>query len=526
MTEPQAASSTPGRLRKGPRLARKGLAVPAGQPGLADQPGLPDQPGLTEPDGASSARPGAEPEAEMHREASTGASAPLPAGAAAPIPNPAAARGREAETAPAASLRPFDFLGARGPSFDAARLPQAEPEVTFEPSAAPLAEPPAQAPARPEPGAAPATSATPAKSDTPRVDPSWRIGHDPKPARPGRGRARLALAATLAVAAVLGLGWQAHRTGWLDFAAGTAARVEAPNETAAPGAPTREAPGAAPPIPEKMVGEKMVPETPVETAATSAPVPDPTPEAAPPSIDVVRVEPDGAAVIAGRAAPGAELIVLDNGTPIGTATADIFGEWVFIPDAPLPTGAHEFGLVVKRVQGGVTLPAAGEAGAAGDESPAGSAPAPREVERGEAGRGHDARATGSERGPAAQAPVPTRKPAVAGAAAQENGGGVRPGASGADLPGTDFPGAGFVVQLASVKTRAGAEREWRALRRRFPKLLADMRLSLDEAKLAGGVTVLRLRTGAFADARAAAALCKRLAAARQDCLVVRAAVGG
>ncbi len=117
--------------------------------------------------------------------------------------------------------------------------------------------------------------------------------------------------------------------------------------------------------------------------------------------------------------------------------------------------------------------------------------------------------------------VPARKPAAARAAAQENGGGVRPGASGAD-----FPGAEFVVQLASVKTRAGAEREWRALRRRFPKLLGDMRLSLDQAKLAGGATVVRLRTGAFADARAAAALCKRLAAKRQDCLVVRAAAGG
>ena len=103
---------------------------------------------------------------------------------------------------------------------------------------------------------------------------------------------------------------------------------------------------------------------------------------------------------------------------------------------------------------------------------------------------------------------------------------VRPGASGADFPGADFPGADFVVQLASVKTRAGAEREWRTLRRRFPKLLGDMRLNLDEAKLAGGASVVRLRIGAFADARAAAALCKRLAAKRQDCLVVRTAADG
>jgi hypothetical protein len=154
----------------------------------------------------------------------------------------------------------------------------------------------------------------------------------------------------------------------------------------------------------------MVPEKTVGTAATPAPTSAPTPALAPavapatapsdegadagrapeatlPSVDVVRVEPDGAAVIAGRAAPGAELIVLHNGAPIGTATADAFGEWVFIPAAPLPAGAHEFGLVVKRVQGGVTLPAAGRKG------PAGNAPAPREVEREEAERGP----TGSDR---------------------------------------------------------------------------------------------------------------------------------
>ncbi len=355
MTGPQAVSSKP-------RLARKGLAVPVGPA---------DQPGLAEPNGASSARPGAGSGAEMDREASTGTPAP--------IPHPVAARGRETATAPAASLLPSDFPGARGPSFDPARLPRAAPEVTLEPSAEPSAEPPAQAPARPEPGAAPATRATPAKAEPPRVDPSWRIGHDPKPARPGRGRARPALAAALAVVAVLGLGWHAHRAGWFDFEAGTAERVEAPNETATKDAPTRGAPGTAPPVPEKTVPEKTggtaatsAPTSALAPAAAPAAAPSDegadagrAPEATPPSIDVVRIEPDGAAVIAGRAAPRAELIVLHNGAPIGTATADAFGEWVFIPDAPLPAGAHEFGLVVKRVQGGVTLPAAARDGPPG-----------------------------------------------------------------------------------------------------------------------------------------------------------------
>jgi len=353
MTGPQAASSKP-------RLARKGLAVPTGPAG---QLGFADHPGLAEPNGASSARPGVGSGAEMDREVSTGTPAP--------IPHPVAARGRETATASAASLLPSDFPGARGPSFDPARLPRAEPEVTLEPPAEPpaepSAEPPAQAPACPEPGAAPATSATPAKAEPLRVDPSWRIGYDPKPARP-------ALAAALAVAAVLGLGWHAHRAGWLDFEAGTAGRVEAPNETAAQGAPTQDAPGASPAVPKKSVGTAATSAPAPTLAPTTAPAPAPpdegadagrAPEAVPPSVDVVRVESDGAAVIAGRAAPGTELIVLDNGAPIGMATADAFGEWVLIPDAPLPAGAHEFGLVVKRVQGGVTLPAAARDGPPG-----------------------------------------------------------------------------------------------------------------------------------------------------------------
>ncbi len=82
----------------------------------------------------------------------------------------------------------------------------------------------------------------------------------------------------------------------------------------------------------------------------------------------------------------------------------------------------------------------------------------------------------------------------------------------------------FVIQLASVKSRSGAQREWRALRNRFPEILSQMSLSLDNAKLAGGANVVRLRTGAFPKQAEAAALCARLAAKHQDCLVVRTAV--
>ncbi|MDP6719868.1 MAG: Ig-like domain-containing protein, partial [Pirellulaceae bacterium] len=62
---------------------------------------------------------------------------------------------------------------------------------------------------------------------------------------------------------------------------------------------------------------------------------------APPEFDVVRVNPRGDAVIAGRAEPGAKVTVLDGGRPIGVVTADVRGEWVLVPKEPLPVGNRE-----------------------------------------------------------------------------------------------------------------------------------------------------------------------------------------
>jgi hypothetical protein len=47
-----------------------------------------------------------------------------------------------------------------------------------------------------------------------------------------------------------------------------------------------------------------------------------------------------------------------------------------------------------------------------------------------------------------------------------------------------------------------------------------MSLSIDEAKLAGGDTVVRLRTGTFPKQAGADALCARLASRHQNRLVV------
>lgn len=66
--------------------------------------------------------------------------------------------------------------------------------------------------------------------------------------------------------------------------------------------------------------------------------------AVPPSFDVVRVNPSGDAVIAGRAQPGSEVTILDGKDVLGSVEADNRGEWVFLPDAALEPGEHSFTL--------------------------------------------------------------------------------------------------------------------------------------------------------------------------------------
>jgi nucleoid-associated protein YgaU len=64
----------------------------------------------------------------------------------------------------------------------------------------------------------------------------------------------------------------------------------------------------------------------------------------PPSFDVVRVNPSGDTVIAGRAQPGSEVTILDGKNVLGSVEADNRGEWVFLPDAALGPGEHSFTL--------------------------------------------------------------------------------------------------------------------------------------------------------------------------------------
>ncbi len=349
---------------------------------------------------------------------------PLPEAMAKPASDGAEVK----DSTPPASLLAFDFLGSR--SGGGPLLPpkeKSEPRITMR-----ALDP------------APASAAM---AHAPAVEPSWRVGVDTLTAS---RRTDGWIGRTVALVLVLGV----VAIGW--YAANRERGVMVEKTVTVTTAPSEPAPAVVPSEPTEM---------PLEAARPAEP-----------SVDVVRIDPDGSAVIAGRAAPNAELIILDNGAPIGTATADGFGEWVFIPDSPLPSGGHEFGLVIKSVKGRVFLPA----------------PVPAPGDDKEAHRAEPAK----DDSEANAAPIPPRKP----------------------VPAADTD---FTVQLASVKTKAGAEREWLELKRRFPGILDGLKVSLDEAKLRGNGTVVRVRTGGFTTLRDAIDLCARLTAKRQDCLVIR-----
>jgi hypothetical protein len=87
--------------------------------------------------------------------------------------------------------------------------------------------------------------------------------------------------------------------------------------------------------------------------ASAPPAPAAIDAPARPSFDIVRVSPDGAAVIAGRAAPNADVTISDQGGEIGRARANPRGEWVLVPDKPLAPGTRELGLAARGADGKV-----------------------------------------------------------------------------------------------------------------------------------------------------------------------------
>jgi nucleoid-associated protein YgaU len=134
-----------------------------------------------------------------------------------------------------------------------------------------------------------------------------------------------------------------------------------PAATPEPGSTTDAPPAAAAPTPTTPPSAAAPAATPPQPATTPPagspkvavlpPAETQEPNAVRPSFDVVRVMPSGETVVAGRAPPGAVITVYDGGRPIGEVRADSRGEWVLVPDSPLPPGSRELS-VSGRIGGG------------------------------------------------------------------------------------------------------------------------------------------------------------------------------
>ncbi|PYE28642.1 LysM domain-containing protein [Rhizobium sp. PP-CC-3A-592] len=73
-----------------------------------------------------------------------------------------------------------------------------------------------------------------------------------------------------------------------------------------------------------------------------------------PSFDVLRVEPDGSTVIAGRAEPNSKLEIVNGNAVVGTADVGGTGDFAAVFDKPLPPGDYQLTLRSTTPSGAVT----------------------------------------------------------------------------------------------------------------------------------------------------------------------------
>ncbi|WP_372425253.1 LysM peptidoglycan-binding domain-containing protein [Salinarimonas chemoclinalis] len=130
--------------------------------------------------------------------------------------------------------------------------------------------------------------------------------------------------------------------------------------------PSPEVAGAAEPAPAaEVVVAAAEPAAPAEPVVAQPLVAQPTPETPAPApaagavqnaeadaavFDLVRVEPTGDAVIAGRTRAGATVELLRNGERHDVIVADATGAFAFVPP-PLPPGTHEIALRIQEADG-------------------------------------------------------------------------------------------------------------------------------------------------------------------------------
>jgi nucleoid-associated protein YgaU len=319
--EPLQAQVSQGQAESPEAVATRPAAEPDRQVGALSTPGEPES-GTTE-----TTPPAAVPQAEPaitgevvespSSEDQAVASAPSVGGVGEESASPdqvaarAAATGGPADSDPAADAPPQAPLAAQRSEPD---QPAAQPDAD---ETVALAVP---APAEEEADPAPGSSAAPSPADPqavpeePGVDETVLSDEaQPRPDDPRAAPARAAETMKRALATLFG--------GGIDEAV-PPARGEADVAAVPESAPAAAAPdqGSAP-------GD-------LEPGAA-------------PTFDIVRIAPGGRTVIAGRAAPGAEVEIRSAERMIDRVRADRRGEWVAVPPEPLAAGVQELSLAAR-----------------------------------------------------------------------------------------------------------------------------------------------------------------------------------
>ncbi len=229
-------------------------------------------------------------------------------------------------------------------------------------------------------------------------------------------------------------------------------------EPAAPETPSSDPAAESPAPPDPAAPEPAAP----DTAATEAP-----------GFDLVRMEPDGSAVVAGRAAPGSTVTIYSGDTPVAEAEADASGEFVALFETEPGAGAQSLTLEAKLSDGTrlasadvvVLLPATPAA-----QAPQEAAPAPP---------------------PAAQdtdlaaAPAPTPPPAAATAI-------LREGRVEVTFDAADGEGPGLLLASIAYSDAGAVRLDGRAKPGSTVRAYVDDRFALDAAPDADGRWTLEL----------------------------------
>lgn len=96
------------------------------------------------------------------------------------------------------------------------------------------------------------------------------------------------------------------------------------------------------------------PASPLESASSVPPTEGEATAGDRPLFDLLRVEPDGSTLIAGRSAPGSRVILHAGKTVVGEDTANEAGEFVIVLPEPLTPGEHAISLTAMTPEGATT----------------------------------------------------------------------------------------------------------------------------------------------------------------------------